>query len=65
MAGGQVAYEFGYCPTGFSPFCCAAVVRLGPLSHLCASMLNLSRQVTAGIDTGCGLPTQVYDPSQS
>ena len=26
MAGGQVTYEFGYCPYGYRPFCCTAVV---------------------------------------
>ncbi|KAM0794767.1 hypothetical protein BDR22DRAFT_894826 [Usnea florida] len=44
MAGGQVTYEFGFCPQGYRPYCCAAVV-------------------TAGIDSGCGLPTQVYEPT--
>lgn len=44
MAGGQVTYEFGYCPYDFSPYCCAVAV-------------------TAGIFSGCGLPTQVYEPT--
>ncbi|KAF6240850.1 hypothetical protein HO173_000642 [Letharia columbiana] len=44
MAGGQVTYEFGYCPYDFNPVCCAAVV-------------------TDGVDTGCGIPTQVYEPT--
>lgn len=28
MAGGQVTYQFGYCPYNFRPFCCAAAVSL-------------------------------------
>ncbi len=31
MAGGQVTYEFGYCPYNYRPYCCAVVVSL--LSH--------------------------------
>ena len=30
MAGGQVTYEFGYCPYNYAPLCCAVVV--SPLS---------------------------------
>ena len=30
MAGGQITYEFGYCPYDYKPFCCAATV--GPLA---------------------------------
>lgn len=26
MAGGQVTYEFGYCPYDFNPYCCAVAV---------------------------------------
>lgn len=26
MAGGQITYEFGYCPYGYAPLCCAAIV---------------------------------------
>lgn len=43
MAGGQITYEFGYCPYNYAPLCCAVVA-------------------ADGIDTGCGLPTQVYEP---
>ncbi|KAK4941923.1 hypothetical protein LTR10_018253 [Elasticomyces elasticus] len=25
QAGGQITYEFGYCPTGYAPLCCAVV----------------------------------------
>lgn len=32
MAGGQVTYEFGYCPYDFNPVCCAAVVSTRSLS---------------------------------
>lgn len=31
MAGGQVTYEFGYCPYNYRPYCCAVTVSL--LSH--------------------------------
>ncbi|KAL9063720.1 MAG: hypothetical protein Q9161_009305 [Pseudevernia consocians] len=44
MAGGQITYEFGYCPYGYAPRCCAVVA-------------------ADGIDTGCGIPTQVYEPT--
>lgn len=26
MAGGQITFEFGFCPYGYRPQCCAAVV---------------------------------------
>ena len=26
MAGGQITYEFGYCPYNYAPLCCAVVV---------------------------------------
>lgn len=44
MAGGQITYEFGYCPYDYKPFCCAATI-------------------AAGIASGCGIPTQEYEPT--
>ena len=62
MAGGQVTYEFGYCPQGYKPFCCAAVVSLllDGWRVRCADTKEL--KVAAGVGSGCGLPTQVYEP---
>ena len=35
MAGGQITHEFGYCPYGYTPYCCAVGVRFPPFyGHL-------------------------------
>lgn len=60
MTDGEVTYESGFCPAGYSPFCCAVVVSQSSFLYVGHDLcLFCNGKIINGLDTACGLPTQV------